>query len=268
MHLPPAISSPTPPKRRQIARMGDISPCYRIAPHFLLLLWQKNLPKKKRVKCNARELIWGRSRVACRACEWKRRGWRIVCVQGASPHSTACQVRYLSASNRGTGEDRQHLLSEPNYLLSTKKEGEPAPQPGLSSHKYISGFEHYGSLEARPFAIYYLFIDVQQFCGQNRSLVGIGAGLERIHYQLVLCPAALWQFYDGGGQSRSSHEENYVLAWAVRNHSKSIYGTLNQISSGGDTTFHRVARSLSEGLPAVINGSVIWSTRAKWSFYW
>lgn len=153
---------------------------------------------KKRVKCNARELIWGRSRVACRACEWKRRGWRIVCVQGTSPHSTACQVRYLSASNRGTGEDRQHLLSEPNYLLSTKKEGEPAPQPGLWSHKYISGFEHYRSLEERPVVIYYLFIDVQQFCGQNCSLVGIGAGLERIHYQLVLCPAALWQFYDGG----------------------------------------------------------------------
>lgn len=45
-------------------------------------------------------------------------------VQGAPPHSTACQIRYLSASNRGTGEDRQHLLSKPNYLLSTKQEKE------------------------------------------------------------------------------------------------------------------------------------------------
>ena len=51
-----------------------------------------------------------------------------------------------------------------------------------------------------------------------------------------------------------SHEENYVLVWAVL---KSIYGTLNQISLGGDTTFPRVALSLSEGLPAVINRSVI-----------
>ena len=47
----------------------------------------------------------------------------MVSVRGASPHSTACQIRYLSASNRGTGEDRQHLLSKPNYLLSTKQGG-------------------------------------------------------------------------------------------------------------------------------------------------
>lgn len=75
------------------------------------------------------------------------------------------------------------------------------------------------------------------------------------------------------GQSRAvqpqtlpgSQEENYVLAWAAQNHCKSIYGTLNQISLGGDTTFHRVALSLSEGLPAVINRSVIYDTRAKWS---
>lgn len=38
----------------------------------------------------------------------------------------ACQVRYLSASNRGTGDNGQHLLSEPNYLLSTE-EGTSGP---------------------------------------------------------------------------------------------------------------------------------------------
>ena len=43
MHLPPAILSQAPPKRLQIAQMGDISACYRIATYFLLLLWQKLL---------------------------------------------------------------------------------------------------------------------------------------------------------------------------------------------------------------------------------
>lgn len=39
----------------------------------------------------------------------------------------ACQARYLSASNRGTGDNGQHLLSEPNYLLSTQEEGASGP---------------------------------------------------------------------------------------------------------------------------------------------
>lgn len=63
----------------------------------------------------------------------EKRSQRMGCVQGAFPHSPACQRWYLSASNRGTGEDRQHLLSKPNYLLSTKQEAEPAPPPALWS---------------------------------------------------------------------------------------------------------------------------------------
>lgn len=35
----------------------------------------------------------------------------------------ARQVRFLSASNRDTGDNRQHLLSEANYLLSTEEGG-------------------------------------------------------------------------------------------------------------------------------------------------
>ena len=190
-----------------------------------------------------------------------------VSVQGASPHSTACQIRYLSASNRGTGEDRQHLLSKPNYPLSTKQEGEPAPQPGLRSHThmhthaYVFRFDHYRSVRGRPVVIYYLFIGnfVVRSAKPNCSSLGIGVGLVRIHYQLVLCPAALWQSHDGGDcpelKLPVSQEGNYVPAWAVQNHSQSIYGTLSQISLGEDATFHCVALSLSEGLPAVINRS-------------
>lgn len=88
------------------------------------------------MKCKARELICRRSCDACWAGEWRGEVGRMVSVQGAFPHSTACQSRYLSASNRGTGEDRQHLLSKPNYLLSTKQRGEPTPQPAMSSHIY------------------------------------------------------------------------------------------------------------------------------------
>lgn len=165
MHLPFTISSLMPPKRRQIAWTGDISARYRITPRFILLLWQQKILEKGKMRREGAHLRL--CCVACGACEQKRRGWRIFCVQGASPHSTACQVWYLSASNRGTGEDRQQLLSEPNYLLSTRKEGEPAPQPCLLSQRCILGFGHHGSLKARPVVIYYLFIDRQQFCGQK-----------------------------------------------------------------------------------------------------
>lgn len=124
-------------------------------------------------------------------------------------------------------------------------------------------FDHYGSVKGRPVVIYYLFIGnfVVRSAKPNCSSLGIGVGLVRIHYQLVLCPAALWQTRDGGDcpelKLPVSQEGNDVPAWAVQNHSQSIYGTLSQISLGGDATFHRVALSLSEGLPAVINRSGI-----------
>lgn len=69
---------------------------------------------KKKVKCKARQLICGDTHVAC---------WTQMQTRGSFPHSPACQSLCLSASNRGTGEDRQHLLSKPNYLLSTKAGG-------------------------------------------------------------------------------------------------------------------------------------------------
>lgn len=47
--------------------------------------------------------------------------------------SPARQVRCLSASNRGSGDNRQHLLSEPNYLLSTEEEEEGTGGP---SHRF------------------------------------------------------------------------------------------------------------------------------------
>lgn len=139
MHLPPAILSQAPPKRLQIAQMGDIWACYRIATYFLLLLWQKLLMqsfKKQEGEMQSEQthftrcclLGWWMER---RGWRMERRGWRMVSVQGALVHSTACQTWYLSASNRGTGEDRQHLLSKLNYLPSTKQEEEAMPQPGL-----------------------------------------------------------------------------------------------------------------------------------------
>lgn len=79
-----------------------------------------------RKKRKEKELIRIRGPAALRTDRQKPSGWRRVCAEGASPDSSACQVRYLSRSNRGTGEDRQHLLSEPNYLLSTENK----PQPG------------------------------------------------------------------------------------------------------------------------------------------
>lgn len=94
----------------------------------------------------------------------------MVSVQGAFPHSTACQSRYLSASNRGTGEDRQHLLSKPNYLLSTKQEGEAAPQPRPSpcghththTHSSLSS-GHYGSLRRRRAAVIFIYFFPNSF---------------------------------------------------------------------------------------------------------
>lgn len=102
--------------------------------HIILicLLWRQKLKRKNMAVC-----VW--CVCVCPLCRcllgwWmEKRSQRMGCVQGAFPHSPACQRWYLSASNRGTGEDRQHLLSKPNYLLSTKQEAEPAPPPALWS---------------------------------------------------------------------------------------------------------------------------------------
>lgn len=196
-----------------------------------------------------------------------RRSWKMVSVQGAFPHPTACQSRYLSASNRGTGEDRQHLLSKLNYLLSTKQKGEPAPQPAPWSHihRYILLYDHYGSLKGRLVVIYLLTYTnfVVRSAALNCSSVGIGLGLGRIYYQLGLCPAALWQLHDGGdspelSSHKSSGSPKRKIVWVVQNLHESIRDTLNQISLGGDATyFCCVGRGLRKGLPAIINGWVI-----------
>lgn len=58
----------------------------------------------------------------------------------------ACQVRYLSASNRGTGDDGQHLLSQPNYLLSTEKNRR---SPGPTHRFSLNGdLTMYGNVRA------------------------------------------------------------------------------------------------------------------------
>lgn len=251
MHLPLAILSPTPPKRLQIARMGDISPRYRTAPPFLLSRWQKiqmlkKKEKKKKtggLKCKARELICRRSCDACWASEWRGEAGRMVSVQGAFPHSTACQSRYLSASNRGTGEDRQHLLSKPNYLLSTKQGGEPAPQPAMSSHihmhkhSYSSRFDQYKSLKRGPVVIYLFICWIMAVLGSELWLIWKCCWIKDNTLSAGVVPcSALTVSWQRGAQ----------------NHHKSIYGTLNQISSGGDSTFHHVALSRNKGLPATI----------------
>lgn len=177
-----------------------------------------------------------------------RRSWKMVSVQGAFPHSTACQSWYLSASNRGTGEDRQHLLSKLNYLLSTKQEGEPAPQPAPWSHIHtcILLYDHYGSLKGRLVYIFFIYLlthnRVVRSAELNCSSAEIGAGLGGIYYQAGLCPAALWQLHDGGdspelSSHKSSGSPKRKIVWVVENLHESIYDTSNQISLGGDATY-------------------------------
>lgn len=63
----------------------------------------------------------------------------------------------------------------------------------MHTHSYMFRFDHYRSVKGRPVVIYYLFMGnfVVRSAKPNCSSLGIGVGLVRIHYQLVLCPAAL-----------------------------------------------------------------------------
>lgn len=107
------------------------------------------------MKCKAKatHLPW-RRRPLGRWMERGAAGERFV-FRELFPHSTACQSRYLSASNRGTGEDRQHLLSKPNYLLSTKQEAEAAPSPPSPQPVVTHRYAHSHSLlvEFRPLRV-------------------------------------------------------------------------------------------------------------------
>ncbi len=235
------------------------------------------------MKCKARELICRRSRVAYWAGEWRGEAGEWFLFRELF-HIPLLVRSDTSLPLIGAQERTGSICCQNQIIFCQQSRRESQRLSQACGHTYtctdtlcVLGLDHYGSVKGRPVVIFYLFIDLWQFCGQKH-----GAKLQltwnwcwirknTLSAGVVPCSALTVSWWRG--QSRAvepqklpvSQEENYVLVWAVQNHYKSIYGTLNQISLGGDTTFHHVALSLSEGLPAVINRSVRQDTRAKWS---
>lgn len=106
-----------------------------------------------------------------------------------------------------------------------------------SIHSYSSRFDQYKSLKRGPVVIYLFICWIMAVLGSELWLIWKCCWIKDNTLSAGVVPcSALTVSWQRGAQ----------------NHHKSIYGTLNQISSGGDSTFHHVALSRNKGLPATI----------------
>jgi len=125
-------------------------------------------------------------------------------------------------------------------------------QPCGQAHILLN--DHYRTHMGRPDI--YIFIKWWQFWGQKCRANWWWISKNALSDCFLPCSALTvpWRRGQSGAVELQrlwlSQEKNNVLMWVVQNHRKSIYGTLNQISLGGDSTLHPVALSLSEGLPS------------------